>query len=104
MDKKPQLFVNKIDKVLKNNKQIYCSSETNLPFEDKKLKKVANKNITQKINKIFTSPNYVYKAEVKITLKDKIIDKKIVGRNSTNLITMDNELIPIKDIMDIEKN
>ena len=32
------------------------------------------------------------------------VNKRIVGRNSTHLITIDNELIPITDILDIEKS
>lgn len=104
MDKKPQLFVNKIDKILKNNESVYYSSENNTRNIAKKETKKNNKNVIQKINSIFTSPNYVYKAEVRIKLKDKEIVKKVVGRNSSNLITMDNELIPIKDIIDINKN
>ena len=102
MDKKPNLFVNKIDKKLNNNDRIYYSSEN-----DKKVINNINKkniNLNQKINAIFTSSNYVYKAEVKIKFKDKEVVKKIVGKNQKHLITMANELIPISDIMDISIN
>lgn len=103
MNKKPELFVNKIDKDLKNNEKVYYSSSSNVKESKKKINKKNNQNVIQKINAIFTSQNYVYKAEVKIKLKDKEIIKKIVGRNSNSLITMDNELIAIKEIIDIEK-
>ena len=53
---------------------------------------------------MFNSTSYIYKADVKITLKNGSISKRIVGRNSTHLITIDNELIPITDILDIEKS
>lgn len=104
MDKKPQLFVNKINKVLTNNEKVYYSSDNDNRNIADKVECTGNKNVIQKINSIFTSPNYVYKAEVKIKLKNSETIKKIVGRNRSSLITMDNELIPINDIIDIEKN
>lgn len=100
MDKKPNLFVNKIDRLINNNEKVYYSNnETNQKKEIKK-----DINLMEKINSIFKSSNYVYKAEVKIKLKDKEVVKKIVGKNQKYLITMDNELIKIADIIDIEKN
>ena len=58
--------------------------------------------MNQKINKIFGSSRYVYKADVDITLKDGKVSKRIIGRNKNELITMDNELIKISDIIDIK--
>ena len=60
--------------------------------------------ILQKINSIFTSSNYIYKADVEIKLKDKTINKRVIGKNKTHLITIDNELISISDILDIKKS
>ena len=100
MNKKYNLFVNKIDKTLNNNERVYYSN-----VETKELTKTnteKNPNLNQKINSIFTSSNYVYKAQVKLILKDKEETKKIVGKNQKYLITMDNELIPSSDILDIE--
>ena len=93
----PKVFHNNINKKFNNNRNIYYSSsrtEENIPSED-------SKTILQKINNIFSSPNYVYKANVEITLKDKKVTKRIIGRNKNFIITMDNTLIPITDILDI---
>ncbi|MEG1647902.1 MAG: hypothetical protein RR325_03970 [Bacilli bacterium] len=105
MNKKPDLFVNKIDKDIKNNEKVYYSKYQNKKETVIELLKndgQLSKNVNQKINSIFTSSNYIYKAEVKITFKDTQEIKKIVGKNRNYLITMDNELISIKDIVDIE--
>ena len=59
------------------------------------------KNIYQKLNDIFSSERYVYKAEVDIMTKDGKITTQIIGQNKTHIITMDNKLIPITDIEDI---
>lgn len=110
MDKKlPGVFANKIGKKINNNRQVYYSNgnEKNVKNEELSLlneSKIPKKelNINQKINKIFASPKYVYKADVNITLKDEIVKCRIIGRNSTHLITMTNELIPLNDIIDID--
>ena len=92
----PKVFHNKVDKKFDNNEKVYYSSKDtrNEVLED-------SKNVLQKINEIFASPNYVYKANVEITLKDKKVTKRIIGRNKNYIITMDNDLIPITDIVDI---
>lgn len=104
MNKKlPEVFHNTIDKKLNNNKDVFYSANNN-ENNNKKNKDnniTSNKSIRQKINEIFASPTYVYKANVIITTKDGIISKKIIGRNMKYLITMDNETIPIDDIIDI---
>lgn len=99
MIKKPDLFVNKIDKKLNNNERVYYSTK-DLREDIKTTDR--NPNLSQKINSIFSSSNYVYKAQVKLKLNNKEEVKKIVGKNQKYLITMDNELIPINEILDIE--
>lgn len=90
----PKLYANKIDKVLTNNATISCGSEEIINVGK-------DINVAEKIINIFNSPNYVYKAEVKIKLKSGVVKKQIIGKNKTHLITLDNELIPIEDILDL---
>lgn len=105
MNKKlPSIFANKIDKKLENNSRVSVTKNENreeVPIQKKEIK-TDFKNINQKISEIFASPKYVYKVSVTITLKDRIVTKKIIGKNSRYIITIDNELIPIDDIVDIE--
>lgn len=107
MEKKlPGIFANKIDKNISNNKDVYYSANNDSKSEisesrNDESKKDSNLNVYQKINKIFSSTRYVYKADVRIQLKNEQIDCRIIGKNATHLITMDNKLIPISDIIDI---
>lgn len=97
MEKKlPRVFANKIDKKINNNKSYYVAKD-----EKEKPKKKDNINVDVKINKIFNSTRYVYKANVVIELNNKTVTKKVIGKNDDSLITIDNELIPISDIKDI---
>lgn len=96
----PKVFQNNVDKKFNNNSSVYYSSNDNRSINTEEVKN--NQTILQKINEIFSSPNYVYKANVEISLKDKKVTKRIIGRNKDFLITMDNTLIPIRDIVDIK--
>lgn len=107
MEKKlPKVFANCIDRKLCNNETVYYEKEDGSREIKKEKPKNAflsdNFNINQKINKIFGSSKYVYKADVDITFKNGKLSKKIIGRNKNELITIDNELIRISDIIDID--
>ena len=93
----PKVYANKIDKKFENNETYYKSNgteSTELIMDDR--------SIEQKIKEIFSSPRYIYRANVEIVLEDQTIVKKIIGKNGSNMITMDNELIPISNILDIK--
>ena len=101
-----KVYANKIDKNIDNNAKVYYSNNQS---EDrgnliKKLPEMKNnsKNISQKINDIFNSKSYIYKADVIIKTKNGEIKKRLVGKNSRYLITSSNELIPIIDVIDIK--
>lgn len=112
MEKKlPKVYANKFDKNISNNEKVVYSKnnediESEIEVDDDQIKNIGKNvqgtNISQKLNSIFSSPRYVYKADVEITLKDKKVVKKIVGQNQNYLITIENELIPISDIVDID--
>lgn len=100
----PGLFANKINKPLNNNEKIAVTKNEERGLVEEKKNISYEKNVLEKIKEIFDSPRYVYKADVKIVLKDKTITKKIVGKTQTHLLTLENELIPIQDIVDIKFN
>lgn len=96
MKELPKVFQNNINKNFSNNNKFYYGND------ERKYEQVDTKSIREKINKIFASANYVYKANVKIITKNGEYTKKIIGRNKNYIITMDNALIPIEDIINIE--
>ena len=101
-EKLPKIYVNKIEKKLNNNEQIYNTmSKSEEKISEKKDKE---QSINIKINKIFNTRKYVYKIPVKIKMKetDNEIKTRIIGKTKKHLITIDNELIEIEKIKDIE--
>ena len=65
--------------------------------------KYSNISIDKKIDNIFNDKGFVYKADVFIVTDNDTLKKRIVARNVNNLITIDNEYIPISIIRDIYK-
>ena len=92
----PKVFANKIDKKINNTQDIYYedNSRNNSDMRDAR-------TVNKKIADIFDSSNFVYKSSVKITTRDRVISKTIVGRRGNYLLTMDNEAIDINEILDI---
>ena len=59
--------------------------------------------VRKKINEIFNSDSFIYRTKVKIVIDNREIVKKIIGVYNDNLVTIDNEHIPINIISDIER-
>lgn len=109
----PKMYHNNFEKEFNNNKCVFNSmidKKENITKEKeiRKERNIVSKNdwftIEQKIFSIFNSKDYIYKADVTIVTDEQTIKKRIIGKNANNLITIDNEYIPISIIKDIYKN
>lgn len=103
---KPKVFVNSINKSIKNNKESYHYKK-DVPdevFIDDSIDDIVDVNVNSKINDIFDSESFVYKSSVYITLKDgtKTLEDVIAVKDSY-LITLSDKKINISDIKDIKK-
>ena len=96
MNTKSNMYHNKIDKQFTNNSIFYSTLEKN--------NKVFESNdIRKKIQNIFNSNDYIYWVNVHILLDSGLITRKVIGIYNNNLVTIDNEYIPISNIKDIYK-
>ncbi len=106
MEKKlPRVYANSLNEIHNNNTVFYSADQRGIEYNENDInqtRELKGNTIEQKINSIFNSPNYIYKAEVELTLDSGTVVKKVIGKNRNNLITMDNELIPINIIKDIK--
>lgn len=87
----PKVFANPINKDIVNNK-IYSYDNV----------KLNNESISDKISKMFSNGNRSNRIACIITTKDLRTKHIIIGKTNNNLISINEELIPIKDIIDIE--
>lgn len=86
------------------NENISLDNHDQIVFMSSKNEEVTNPiNINDKLNRIFNNRSFFYKENVEIKTKNYTSIKKIIGKTKDYLITMNNELIPIKDIEDIKK-
>ena len=107
MSELPRMYHNKIDKDLNNNESVFSTLDSNIKPTNISSNFINNRNnltVEQKIVNIFNSPNYIYKIDVVIVTDNNKVIKRIIGKNKNNLITMDNEYIPINTIRDIYIN
>ena len=98
----PKMYHNKINKSINSIQKVYSSME-NHKNNELRQNKYSSISIDQKIEQIFKEKDFVYKADVEIITDTETIKKRIVARNQNNLITIDNEYIPISIIRDIYK-
>ena len=103
---KPKVFVNSINKSIKNNKESYYYKKE-VPdeiFIDDISNDIRDGDVNSKINSLFDSESFVYKSSVYITLKNgtKTLEDIIAVKDSY-LITLSDKKINISDIKDIKK-
>ena len=93
---KAKMYQNRVNKVFHNNKEIYMTSDNNynnVVFTSNEIRK--------KINDIINSSSFIYSKLVHIVINGKVVLKKIVGIHGDNLVTINNEYIPLSNIEDI---
>ncbi len=92
----PNVFQNKKIAIKENGQDLFYGNST--PTLERK---TSHKDIKTKIKELFSSKKYVYKVDCIIETLDKKIKTSLVGQTSGSLITIDNELIPISEIIDL---
>ena len=100
----PKMYQSKINREVPSIQRVYSTLDKDDNREyinDRNISRYSSISIEKKIDDIFNSPNYVYKADVRIITDTETIDRRIIARNRNNIITIDNEYIPISIIRDI---
>ena len=100
MKKLPDLYTNSFDKKIDNSLDYITIKNTEKNIINNNPDKT---NIREKIDNLFKSKDYIYKINVEISLINDTITSTIIGKTKNSLITIDNKLININDILDIKK-
>lgn len=96
MNKLPKVYESPINKTFNNTQSIYKSVINNNTRSIKK-------DINYEIDRIFRAKDHIAKSRVRVTLPNEELVVDIIGKTGSNILTMDNRLIKITDIIDIEK-
>ena len=102
MNKLPKVYVNKISSKSVNNEEVFYSKKGKSVSKTLDSSSAVNNLLVQKkINDIFNSPNFVYKVNVILTLKDGKREETLIAKTNDGVLTIDNKVIRIKDILGI---
>lgn len=93
----PKMYHNNERKFFNNNRRVFTS------YNDNQVIIKSNDDIRKKINSYISSNDFIYRKKVKMVIDNQVIEKKIIGMSGSNVITIDNEYIPIDKIKDIYK-
>ena len=94
----------KLPGVFKNNEeQYYSKQETTINNENTMNKNIKMIMVRKKINDLFNSENFVYKVKAIITTGEGDKEYTLIAKNNDNILTINNESIPISEILDIRK-
>ena len=109
MKKKPKVFANEINKNIRNNKVIYDSSKNDnvilekLELIKQKKESVNNSNKTlDKIKDLLDREGYIFNVDVLIKTNNKEYQTHIASVINNHIITLDNDIINIDDVIDIK--
>ena len=95
MKKIPKVYVNPINKDIDNEQKYFRSGNTNCSY---------SKGISlYDIDKVLNSNKHIYRSKVRLNINNNYVEKIIVSRSNSYLITIDNEKIPISNIFSIEE-
>ncbi len=101
--KKNKIFKNEIVKKIDNNQKSFniIDSISNNSITNNNLKTNNKLSVREKINMLLNRNGYIFNVSVEIITENKNYKTKIAGKVMDNLITLDNDIIAIKDIKDI---
>lgn len=94
--KKPEIFKPNMN-ILNNNKKVYYS------YLNDKLD-IENETPENFINNLSQNNVHIFSKKVTIKTKDKEYITKIAGKIKDKIITFDNDILNIKDIIEISEN
>ena len=99
LDQKEVIFIKELPHVFKKNVDSVHINNKNISYvRNNSFKKESIVDIVDKLDKLFKSSRYVFNIGVIIKTKNKVYDTKIMSRNKTSILTINDEVIPIKDI------
>ena len=98
MKELPKMYHHHENKIFNNNREVYYGKNSREVSDI-----LTTNDIRKKINDIINSPSFIYRTNVSIVIGNDIIQRKIIGIYNNNLITIDNEQIPLDSITYIYK-
>ncbi len=106
MKKLPKVFQNDFSKPINNNKKV-CYLRNEDIKEEREVVQIEKKEledestINEVLEEIFSGIGYSYNIPLEIITKNRAYNTSLIAKTKYNLITLDNEIIPISEITNI---
>lgn len=95
MKKLPELYKNLNNTPKDNNKKVY--------YMESDIRNTKNSTIEEELENIFNTLGYSYNIPVEIKTTKEIYHTSLVAKTKENVLTIDNQIIPIKEIIQITR-
>lgn len=100
----PKVYKNEINKKINNNKKV-CRLKKELPLDTSKdISELQKNDIEITLSQIFNGIGYSYNIPVTIKTSTKTYETSLITKTKNNVITLDNDIISIQDIINLEIN
>lgn len=96
MKKLPEIYKNQNTKLIDNNKKVYY-------MKKEENRSMIKNTIEEQLDNIFHGLGYSYNIPVEIITKNETYHTSLVTKTKENVVTIDNQVIPISDIISITK-
>ena len=96
MKKLPELYKNNNIKPIDNNKKVYY-------MKNEDMRKISNTSVEEELDNIFHGLGYSYNIPVELVTTKKTYHTSLVTKTKENVVTIDNIIIPISEIISITK-
>jgi len=104
MAKLPKIYQNTIHKEIHNNKKVYYSKGDSVnQATQSDVVSTTSYDIQKFIDEVFSMPTYSFNIPLFITTKEKTYDTSLIAKTRDRVITFDNDVIPIAEIISIRK-
>ena len=98
MKKLPRIYQGTFEKEIHNNQ-----NEEYISGKETETKKDFSFSVEEKLSSLFASSRHVFHIPVLIKTKSHVYDTKIAGKVKNYIITLDNDIIYLSDIVDIKE-
>ena len=96
MKKLPELYKNNNIKPIDNNKKVYY-------MKNEHMRKIGDTSVEEELDNIFHGLGYSYNIPVELVTTKKTYHTSLVTKTKENVVTIDNIIIPISEIISITK-
>lgn len=105
MQKKlPKIYQTALSHKIENNDKIFYSAYQNVkPLPVTNNREEQKSSVETTLNELFKTTGYIFNIPVEIITTKRSLNTKIAGKVKNTIITLDNDVIPISEIVSIKR-